>query len=138
MSQKHSEIERADSLASYEQRLREAGQFVTVQRRAILRCLLRHREHPTTAQIASSIGKSGSANLALFADLGIVHAVRAPDGEVRWDLRTGPHHHMTCEGCGHIADIEHGTAEVTVRDPELRQRVSRSEVWLVGRCPRCR
>lgn len=144
MSQKHSEVERGDSLASYELRLREAGQFVTVQRRAILRCLLRHREHPTTAQIAGSIGKSGSAslatvynNLALFADLGIVHAVRAPDGEVRWDLRTGPHHHMTCESCGHISDIEHGVAEVTVRDPDLRQRVSRSEVWLIGRCPRC-
>lgn len=144
MSQKHTEAERGDSLAHYEQRLREAGQFVTVQRRAILRYLLRHRDHPTTAQIATSIGKSGSAslatvynNLSLFAGLGLLNAVRAPDGEVRWDLRTGEHHHMTCVGCGHIADIDEGAAEVVVRDPELRQRVSRSQVWLLGRCPRC-
>lgn len=144
MGQKHSDSERGDSLALYEQRLREAGQFVTVQRRSILRYLLRHREHPTTSQIATAIGKSGSAslatvynNLALFAQLEIVHEVRAPDGEVRWDLRTGPHHHMTCEGCGHIIDIEQGAAEVVVRDPGLRQRVRRSAIWLVGHCPRC-
>ncbi len=51
-------------LLHYEEILRNAGQFVTVQRRALLKYLLRHRVHPTTAQIATAIGRSGSASLA--------------------------------------------------------------------------
>jgi Fur family ferric uptake transcriptional regulator len=132
------------SLREYEDRLRVAGQFVTVQRRAILRYLVRHLEHPTTAQIARAVGRAGSAslatvynNLALFQELSIVQMVRDPDGEMHWDLRTGHHHHLTCEGCGQVSDIDGSAAEVVVRDANLRQRVARSEVWLVGRCERC-
>lgn len=132
------------SLGEYEDRLRAAGQFVTVQRRAILRYLTRHLEHPTTAQIARAVGRAGSAslatvynNLALFQQLSIVQMVRDPDGEMHWDLRTGRHHHLTCEACGQVSDIDDSAAEVVVRDASLRQRVARSEVWLVGRCERC-
>lgn len=42
-------------LLHYEEVLRSAGQFVTVQRRALLRYLLRHQVHPTTAEIASAM-----------------------------------------------------------------------------------
>ena len=72
-------------LLHYEEILRNADQFVTVQRRALLKHLLRHRVHPTTAQIASAVGRSGSAslatvynNLALFAELAIVRTCAAP------------------------------------------------------------
>ena len=72
-------------LLHYEEILRNADQFVTVQRRALLKYLLRHRVHPTTAQIASAVGRSGSAslatvynNLALFAELAIVRTCAAP------------------------------------------------------------
>ena len=72
-------------LLHYQAILRGAGQFVTNQRRALLQYLLRHRVHPTTAQIATAIGRSGSAslatvynNLALFAELQIVRTLRSP------------------------------------------------------------
>jgi Fe2+ or Zn2+ uptake regulation protein len=133
-----------ESLHDYEQRLRDGGQFATVQRRAILRYLLRHGDHPTTAQIAASVGRSGAAslatvynNLALFAKLQLLRTVRAPDGELRWDLRTEPHHHLACSGCGRLVDIEAAAAEVVVHDPELRRSVQRAEVWLIGRCAQC-
>lgn len=132
------------TLADYEQILRDAGQFVTVQRRSILRYLLRHRVHPTTAQIAAAAGRAGNAslatiynNLAVFAELGVVRVVRDPDGELHWDLRTDSHHHMACGGCGRVLDIEPSAAEVVVHDPKLRARIERSEVWLVGRCGDC-
>ena len=133
-----------ESLADYEQRLRDVGQFATVQRRAILRYLLRHCEHPTTAQIAASVGKSGAAslatvynNLALFARLQLVTVVRAPDGELHWDLRTDPHHHLVCQSCRRVVDIEAAAAEVVLHDPALQRSVERAEVWLIGRCSEC-
>lgn len=131
-------------LRDYEARLRAAGQFVTVQRRAILRYLLRHLDHPTTAQIAKAVGRTGSAslatvynNLALFQELSIVQMVREPGGDLRWDLRADPHHHLTCQQCGQVTDVDASAAEVRVHDERLRDRVARTEVWLVGRCERC-
>lgn len=142
----------AHEVIRYEDRLREAGQFVTVQRRAILRYLLRHRSHPTTQEIARAVGRSGSAsqatvynNLALFADLDLVRPVRAPastgagaeEGELRWDIRTDPHHHLRCTRCRRIFDLEPHAAKVRLRDPELASRIEHAEVWLVGKCPSC-
>ena len=131
-------------LLHYEEILRNADQFVTVQRRALLKYLLRHRVHPTTAQIATAIGRSGSAslatvynNLALFAKLRLVSVARTPDGELRWDLRIDPHHHLSCPDCGRVVDIDVTDAEVVVPDPKLRRRVQRTEVWLIGPCESC-
>lgn len=135
---------RRGSLRDYEQRLRDGGQFVTVQRRAILRYLLRHDDHPTTAQIAAAVGRSGAAslatvynNLALFAKLQLLSAARTPDGEQHWDLRIDPHHHLSCQSCGQVFDIEPAAAEVVVPDAALRRRIDHAEVWLIGRCAPC-
>jgi len=132
------------SLRDFERRLREGGQFVTVQRRAILRYLLRHDDHPTTAQIAAGVGRSGAAslatvynNLALFAKLQLLAAARTPDGELHWDLRIDRHHHLSCQGCGQVFDIEPAAAEVVLPEPALRHRVAHAEVWLIGRCEGC-
>lgn len=135
-----------EQLQPYEMQLRQAGQFVTVQRRSILRYLLRHRTHPTTGQISRAVGKNQSAsqatvynNLALFAELGIVHAIRSPhgDGETHWDIRTEPHHHLSCTDCGQVFDIDYSAAEVRIQSPELASRVKHTQVWLSGQCPRC-
>ncbi len=132
--------------AFYEQRLRAAGQFVTAQRRAILRYLLRHRVHPTTAQIARAVGRRASAsqatvynNLNLFAELELVRAVRSPhsDGETRWDVRTDAHHHLSCSRCGQVFDIDLGAAEVRLHDRVLARRVKSSQVWFTGLCAPC-
>jgi Fur family peroxide stress response transcriptional regulator len=136
----------AEQLQPYEARLRSTGQFVTVQRRAILRYLLRHRTHPTTGQISRTIGKNQSAsqatvynNLALFAELGIVKAIRSPhgDGETHWDIRIDPHHHLSCTKCGQVFDIDYGAAQVSIQESDLARRVEHTQLWLTGRCPPC-
>jgi Fe2+ or Zn2+ uptake regulation protein len=131
-------------LQDYEQRLREAGQLITVQRRAILRYLLRQGGHHTTAQIAAAVGRVGAAslatvynNLALFARLHILTSVRAPEGEQYWDLRTDPHHHLSCRSCGRISDVDAAAAEVVLHDARLRQRTEEAAIWLRGACEHC-
>jgi Fur family peroxide stress response transcriptional regulator len=132
-------------LPPYEQRLRAAGQFVTVQRRAILRFLLRHRTHPTTAAITHAVSSAQTAslatiynNLALFAELGFVRAMRVDDGETHWDIRTDPHHHLRCSACGQVSDIECSAAEVVIHDAALAAETTQSQIWLSGRCAGCR
>lgn len=132
-------------LLHYEEILRNADQFVTVQRRALLKYLLRHRVHPTTAQIASAVGRSGSAslatvynNLALFAELAIVRTLRSPRGEVHWDIRTDRHHHLVCSDCGHVDDVSEEQVEVSIRAPDILHRVTHTEAWLLWSCHRCK
>lgn len=132
-------------LLHYEEVLRNANQFVTVQRRALLKYLLRHKVHPTTAQIASAIGKAGSAslatiynNLALFAQLAIVRTLRSPRGEVHWDIRTDRHHHAVCSQCGQVCDVPEADVALTICSPELAAHVIHAEAWVVlDRCPDC-
>ena len=76
-------------------------------------------------------------NLALFAKLQLLAAARTPDGEQRWDLRIDPHHHLSCQRCGRVFDIEPTAAEVVVPAPALRRRVAHAEVWLIGHCESC-
>ena len=115
-----------------------------MQRRAILRYLLRHHDHPTTAQIAAGVGRSGAAslatvynNLALFAKLQLLAGARTPGGGLHWDLRIDRHHHLSCPGRGQVVATEPTAAEVVVPEPALRRRVAHAEVWLIGRCEDC-
>ena len=131
-------------LLHYEEILRSAGQFVTSQRRSLLKYLLRHRMHPTTAQIATAIGRSGSASLAtvynslaLFAELQIVRTLRSPKGEVHWDIRTDRHHHLVCSTCQLVSDLSEDEVAITVHDPAIAARIQRTEAWLLWTCQRC-
>ncbi len=141
----HDPASEREQLLRYEETLRTADQFVTVQRRAMLKYLLRHQIHPTTAQIASAIGRSGSAslatiynNLALFAELSIVRTLRSPRGEVHWDIRTDRHHHLVCSDCGHVEDISQEHVDICIHPPEILSRVTHTEAWLVWNCRLCK
>jgi len=141
----HDYLMERERLLRLENVLRNAGQFVTVQRRALLKYLLRHQVHPTTTQIASAVGRAGSAslatvynNLALFAELQIVRTLRSPRGEVHWDIRTDGHHHLSCIDCGRVTDIPEAAVDITIREPALADRVKRTEAWMIWSCDVCR
>ena len=119
--------------------MRNADQFVTVQRRALLKYLLRHRVHPTTAQIVSAVGRSGSAslatvynNLALFAELAIVRTLAAapaarstgtsaPIAIITWSVPT----------VSLADDVSGRTVAIGIRAPDIIHRVTHTEAWLV-------
>src|SRR5580658_2154293 len=118
-------MEPTHGLDQYVDALRRAGQFVTAQRRTILRYLLQHQDHPTTAAITDAVvdqARTASVatvynNLALFEQLGLLRCVRGPSGEAHWDVRTDVHHHLSCSACGAVNDVDGDLAEVVVRDP---------------------
>lgn len=121
--------------------LRAAGLSMTLPRRSVFNYLRANHVHPTAAQVADAIPGISMATvyntLTRFQALGVVKAVRAPDGEVRWDVRTDEHHHLTCSRCGAVEDISPDRAAVVVRDPALAAQVDQTELWFTGRCSTC-
>ena len=133
-----------EQLAQYEEKLRAAGQFVTVQRRALLHYLVRTRTHPSTAEITRAVfdGKKASVatvynTLRLLQNLRLLQVVQGPDGETRWDIRTDKHHHRHCPACDRIFDVDASDIEVCIAQPALACQVTEAHVWLSGPCNRC-
>jgi len=96
--------------------LREHGLSLTPQRRAIVRRLTEHGGHWSAAEVLDRVtGEFPMASratvystLALLRDLGVLVAVPAPGGELRFDANSEPHQHFVCLRCGEFEDIPDG------------------------------
>jgi len=126
--------------------LRGHGLRVTPQRLAVHGALHALGRHATAEQVLERVTGTVPgvslptvyATLEVLADLGLasrVHAGRA----VRYDPRADPHHHLVCDACGTVVDLD---AEVDLRPALERVRAdgavaTRAEVLVRGRCAAC-
>jgi Fe2+ or Zn2+ uptake regulation protein len=91
---------------------------------------------------------SAYRSVTVLIDAGVVHRVVGHDDQGRFELAEelwgGHHHHLVCEGCGRVADIdasprvERALAEATrlaAREAGFRARQHRLD--LIGRCADC-
>jgi Fe2+ or Zn2+ uptake regulation protein len=94
--------------------LRERGMRVTSQRLLIDRALRDHGGHLTAEQVHELVEpvlpgvtqQTVYSTLALLSDLGVARRVSAPGPSARFEARTDDHHHMVCERCGAIEDLD--------------------------------
>jgi Fe2+ or Zn2+ uptake regulation protein len=94
--------------------LRERGMRVTSQRLLIDRALRDHGGHLTAEQVHELVEpvlpgvtqQTVYSTLALLSDLGVARRVSAPGPSTRFEARGGDHHHMVCERCGAIEDLD--------------------------------
>ena len=126
--------------------LRARGLRVTPQRLAIHGALRALGHHATAEEVLARVHGTVPgvslptvyAGLELLADLGLatrVHAGRA----VRYDPRADAHHHLVCEACGAVVDLD---AEIDLRPALERVRAAGAvatgaEVLVRGRCAVC-
>lgn len=133
--------------------LARRGLRATAPRRAILAYLRARREHLAVDEIFEGLRRSGTPvsiatlyqNLATLAARGLLKRFAGRDGVARYDDNLDAHHHLVCERCGRIADVE-VPADARVR-PVASRRGGRSPVagWQVraahvefrGICPGC-
>ena len=134
--------------------LARRGLRATAPRRAILAYLLRRGEHLAPTEIFEDLRRAGRPvsiatlyqNLAALVAGGLLRRFAGPDGAARYDVNLAAHHHLVCERCGRIVDVE-VPADAGVR-PVASRRRGRSPVagWQVramqvefrGTCPECR
>jgi Fur family ferric uptake transcriptional regulator len=129
------------------------GFRLTGPRRAVVDIVVRHPGPLTVAEIRGRL-KGRPANLVsiyravnLLCRLGLLRVADASTGTQRFELAeqfTGHHHHLICQRCGRVEDLEGCLLGDAVLD-EIRQRVRRSrsfrmtehDLKLFGLCRHC-
>jgi Fe2+ or Zn2+ uptake regulation protein len=116
--------------------------------------LLSRREHLAADEIFEGLRRSGTPvsiatlyqNLAALVARGLLRRFAGPDGVARYDDNLDAHHHLVCDGCGRIVDVE-VPADARVRPVASRRRgrspatgwqVRAAHVEFRGTCPACR
>ena len=131
---------------------REQGLKVTPQRQCIFRVLHGNGAHPT----AESVYEAAQAEMPTMslrtvyqtlndlADMGEIQQLDLGTGSSRFDPNVDAHHHLVCESCGTIEDVEiPARLDRSVRAAldELartaRFRVASHRVDAFGLCARC-
>ncbi|MCU0963279.1 MAG: transcriptional repressor [Pirellulaceae bacterium] len=139
---------KAKILRRLEEACRARGLPLTAQRRIVLEELLRRTDHPTADQLFEAV-RTLSPQIArrtvyrvldTLAELGLVRRVHHPGAAVRYDAKTHRHHHLVCQRCNRIVDLENAELD---RIPLPRGTwhgftIADFSVQLIGLCPACR
>jgi Fur family peroxide stress response transcriptional regulator len=134
-------------LADLQDACRRLGLAVTIQRRSVFGELAGRRDHPTADQIYDAVrdrlpGLSRTTVyrvLETLVEAGLARKVHHAGGVARFDPITGRHHHLSCEGCGRLVDLDDSLV------PPLRLpaatgtgfRIKDYSVSFTGLCPAC-
>jgi Fur family peroxide stress response transcriptional regulator len=102
-----------------EEVLRQQGLSLTTQRRIILQELSGRKDHPTAEQMYEAVrdrlpGLSKATVYRVLDTLvqaGAARKVFHPGAIVRYDPMTARHHHLTCQECGKLVDIDSSMIE---------------------------
>lgn len=109
------------SLGSYSDRLEQLTQHcrdkrlpLTAQRRTIFEAVLRRVDHPTAEHIYHDVKRELPSIsrttvyrvLETLAQWELLHRISHPGSSVRFDPNTGHHHHLICEVCQKLRDLE--------------------------------
>ncbi len=100
-------------------KMKKAGLRLTAPRLSIIDVLIHSDNHPSAEEIYLALRRQYKKHtiglttiyrtLDILVQLGIVYKFDFGDGRTRYELSEGPngfhhHHHLVCNGCGHIVD----------------------------------
>jgi Fur family peroxide stress response transcriptional regulator len=137
----------AQRVAGFEAECRKRGLAVTVQRRTVFEALSARRDHPTADQVYDAV-KSRLPGLSrttvyrvleALVDAGFARKVHHAGGVTRFDPTTHRHHHLVCEACGRLVDLD-DDAVPALRLPAARGsgfRIKDYSVSFLGLCGAC-
>ncbi len=134
-------------MAAFERLCRDRGLALTVQRRTIFEELLGRLDHPNVDQVYDAVRERlpGLSRTTVYrvletlVELKAVRKVLHPDSVVRFDPNTERHHHLVCDRCGQLFDIDASVAP-ELAPPDVRKtgfRISDYSISFTGICERC-
>jgi Fe2+ or Zn2+ uptake regulation protein len=125
---------------------RRRGLKITPQRQRIFRILHENTAHPTAESVyAVAAGEMPSISLRTvyqtlndLAEMGEIHALDLGTGSARFDPNLSEHHHLVCDRCGMVRDVELDTSGVHLSAEALDGFAVRTvDVVFRGRCAAC-
>ncbi len=134
-----------ERLDFFVKKCKELGLKITPQRLAVYEVLLKSRNHPTVDEIYEEVKKmypyvslaTVYRTLETLERIGLVKRVCFWENSARYDANTMEHHHLICESCGKIEDIEVG-GEIQIPEELKGFKVFGYSINVYGLCPECR
>ncbi len=125
---------------------REQGKPVTHQRLAVYRALLESHAHPDADTVYRQLRPQYPAlsqatvykTIEMLEGLGLVRKVGADGPSRRFDANRHPHHHLRCERCHSLTDIELDPGPAVDLPAGLGFEVTEVTIQFSGICARCR
>lgn len=129
------------------ERVRARGWRMTAQRTAIVAALDEAHGHVTAEAVHVAVRRAGARaslatvynTLTALVAMGEIREVHASRGAAYFDFNVEPHHHLVCDGCGRLVDIEPGVADGVrlARRMAHGYRLYGVDIVFHGRCPAC-
>ena len=128
-------------------RLRERGYRLTAQRRVVAEVLEGENVHLTADEVhlaamtrLPEISRATVyATLHELTELGELLELNLDGRSKRYDPNIAPaHHHLVCDGCGLVLDVQHGLEAPTLSAADRHgMDITSAEIVYHGRCPAC-
>ncbi len=125
---------------------RSSGRKLTPQRERIFRVLHANPTHPTAESVHAAVVadmpsvslRTVYATLHDLAEMGELVQLDLGTGSSRFDPNVSEHHHLVCDGCGRVQDVELVVPSFDI-DADVAQgfRVDATQIVLRGRCASC-
>jgi Fe2+ or Zn2+ uptake regulation protein len=125
---------------------RAQGLKVTPQRQCIFRALHDNPDHPTTESVYAEVSDEMSTislrtvyqTLNDLASMGELVQLDLGTGSARFDPNLDAHHHLVCDRCGKVLDVQVDTSGVKV--PSARRygfTIDATQIVFRGTCAAC-
>lgn len=135
-------------MQQFEAACRAHGLPVTVQRRRIFEALAGRTDHPTPDQVYAAVQDTlpGVSRTTVYRVLetlvrvGVLSRALSPSAASRVDPRTTRHHHLVCQGCDRLFDVDEEAVEHRIRPPDVRRRgfaIQGYSIYFTGLCAAC-
>jgi Fur family transcriptional regulator, peroxide stress response regulator len=132
----------------FEAACRAHGLPVTVQRRRIFEALTGRTDHPTPDQVYAAVKGTlpGVSRTTVYRVLdalvraGVLAKASSPGVASRVDPRTSPHHHLVCQRCNRLFDVDEEAVEQRIRPPDVRRQgfaILGYSIYFTGLCAAC-
>jgi Fur family ferric uptake transcriptional regulator len=149
MAKSHREHGHTHNTVGITERLSEKGYRLTPQRLMILSAIESSSDHISAEEIYAQVAaKYPHVNIStvyrtleLLKKLGMVYEINLGEGRIRFHAEeSGHHHHLVCQECGVVIDIDESTLS-SLRDILMRDYRFQAElrhVAVFGVCENCR
>jgi len=135
------------TLKDYPRVIRQRGFRMTPQRQLILEAVMDGKGHCTPDQIYNRVAKKAPAlnratvyrTLDFLAEQHLITSTDIGTGSKVYEMTTHPHHHLVCEHCGNVEQVNHDVMASAFRQIELKHgfKVTTDHLALFGFCSGC-